>query len=81
VNELWEVCGLLAVVGVGSVLAMWARLRFAGRGSAAPWRVQRLLEEYRALEDLGRVPRVWPAVLLLAGTGLVLCALLLLLAG
>ena len=73
-HGLTAVMAVLLVLAAGSWLAMAVRVRRTSRGLLPPWRLRTLLEEYGALRDLGRVSGLWPALLSLAGVGLVALA-------
>ncbi len=70
---------VLLVLAAGSWLAMAVRVSRTGHGLVPPWKLWVLLEEYGALRDLGRVSSLWPALLFLAGIGLVVLAVVALL--
>ena len=70
---------VLLVLAAGSWLAMAVRVSRTGHGPVLSWRLRALLEEYGTLRDLGRVSGLWPALLFLAGIGLVVLAVVALL--
>jgi hypothetical protein len=71
--ETWT--ALLAALAAMCWGAMCWRV-FRERGCLVPpWRPRRLLEEYCALLDVGRAPRTWPAVCLLAVIAILLLQL------